>query len=201
MRPTSSSPLSAIVTEAGTPSAGDHELEVLAQRRRGRARFLGGLRLLRRVAAQLGRNASGREADAEEAPLPFRDDLEAHLALVEPGEAALELPQRRPLGLAHRLAGPLDLTVSTVSPGRSVSAVLIVWSAGRASCAGARGGRRLEAGFGAGAAAPSPAGVRRSGRASAAGVRELRFGGGCGLGMSRRVTSPWPTVQRFVVTQ
>jgi hypothetical protein len=33
------------------------------------------------------------------------------------------------------------------------------------------------------------------------GVREDRLGGGSGLGNIRRVTMPWPTVQRFVVTQ
>jgi hypothetical protein len=32
-------------------------------------------------------------------------------------------------------------------------------------------------------------------------VREERFAGVCGFGMSRRVISPCPTVHRFVVTQ
>jgi hypothetical protein len=35
------------------------------------------------------------------------------------------------------------------------------------------------------------------------GVRELRFSAfaGTGLGISRRVTKPWPVVHRFVVSQ
>ena len=34
-----------------------------------------------------------------------------------------------------------------------------------------------------------------------AGVRDVRFSGGEGLGIMRRVTRPWPVVQRFVVSQ
>jgi hypothetical protein len=45
------------------------------------------------------------------------------------------------------------------------------------------------------AVAPSSAAV------SFGGVRDERFGAACGFGISRLVTSPWPTVQRFVVTQ
>src|SRR6185436_17880494 len=37
--------------------------------------------------------------------------------------------------------------------------------------------------------------------ASFGGVRELRFGGGTGFGVSLRVISPCPVVQRFVVSQ
>jgi hypothetical protein len=33
------------------------------------------------------------------------------------------------------------------------------------------------------------------------GVRLERFGGITGFGMNRRVTMPWPVVQRFVVSQ
>jgi len=33
------------------------------------------------------------------------------------------------------------------------------------------------------------------------GVLDDRFGAGFAFGISCRVTSPWPTVQRFVVTQ
>ena len=42
---------------------------------------------------------------------------------------------------------------------------------------------------------------RRLPAASFGGVRDERFGGGAGFGVSRRVTIPWPTVQRFVVIQ
>jgi hypothetical protein len=42
---------------------------------------------------------------------------------------------------------------------------------------------------------PSPAG------SALGGVRDERFAGTCGFGMSRLVTSPWPTVHKFVVTQ
>jgi hypothetical protein len=37
--------------------------------------------------------------------------------------------------------------------------------------------------------------------ASAGGVREVRFGGGAGFGTIRRVITPWPVVQRLVVSQ
>ena len=46
--------------------------------------------------------------DAEEAPLAFGDDLEAHRRLVELRIERLELAERGPLRLAHRLARRLD---------------------------------------------------------------------------------------------
>ncbi len=63
----------------------------------------------------------------------------------------------------------------------------------RRGCAGAAG--FSSAGFGS---APS----LLSAATSFGGVREERFGAGGGFfGTSLRVTSPWPTVHRFVVTQ
>ena len=118
------------------------ELEVLAQLRGRRARLLSRgaslLRLRRALARELRDHARGREADAEQAALALRDHLEADLALVEPGEAPLELAERRPLGLADRLAGPLDLIrAERTRPVRRCS-VVIAGSAGRASCAAGR---------------------------------------------------------------
>ena len=47
--------------------------------------------------------------DSEQPALALRDDLEPNRALVEPRMELLELAQRRPLRLAHRLAGRFDL--------------------------------------------------------------------------------------------
>ena len=63
--------------------------------------------------------------------------------------------------------------------------------------------RRRGAASAAGAAPCSPsaaAGPARR-RRRRGGVRGSRFGSACGAGISRRSTSPWPIVQRFVVTQ
>jgi len=62
-----------------------------------------------------------------------------------------------------------------------------------------RGADETAAGAGAGGwagASPSWAGLSSFG-----GVRDERFGGGAAFGIILRVISPWPTVQRFVVTQ
>jgi hypothetical protein len=47
---------------------------------------------------------------------------------------------------------------------------------------------------------PFPSSGGASGGGSA-GVRELRFGGGAGFGIIRRVITPCPVVHRFVVSQ
>src|SRR5205823_3916774 len=99
----------------------------------------------------------------------------------------LELPQRRPLRLADGFAGRLDLDVA------HRRAFFFFFT---------RLGGPAAAGVGVGAAgerfAPSP-----SSGSSRLGARELRFAGVVGgvFATSRRVISPWPTVQRFVVTQ
>src|SRR6266542_3781869 len=112
--------------------------------------------------------------------LSLGDDLEANRGLVETGLLPLELPQRRPLGLADRLAGRLDLEI------HQRRAFFLRFTR--------RGGAL---GFAA-AGAPAP-----SSRTSFGGVREERFGpvGGATFGISRLVISPCPTVHRLVVIQ
>ena len=56
-----------------------------------------------------GHHPRRREPDAEQAPLAFRDDLEADRRLVDPGAKLLELTQRGPFRLADRLARGFDL--------------------------------------------------------------------------------------------
>jgi hypothetical protein len=55
-----------------------------------------------------------------------------------------------------------------------------------------------EVAFGGPSLEPSPLAETS---ASFGGVLLERFGGVTGRGMSRRVTMPWPVVQRFVVNQ
>src|SRR6478736_3045764 len=79
-------------------------------------RFCGELRLVYRLGLLLRRRVGGdgrylfrrREADTEKPALALRHHLEAHGRLVETRLLLLELAQRRPLGLADRLAGCLD---------------------------------------------------------------------------------------------
>src|SRR5206468_2484383 len=105
---------------------------------------------------------------------------ELHGRLVEPGSQALELAQRRPLRLADGLPGRLDEEV-----GAHLRAFFF-----RRTIRGWPGG----GGFGSFAPSPASPSPRSFG-----GVRDVRFSGGAGFGVSRRVTSPCPTVQRFVV--
>src|SRR5262249_17973262 len=51
----------------------------------------------------------GREAHPEQPPLALGDDLKLDRGLVEPRTELLQLTERRPLGLADRLACGLDL--------------------------------------------------------------------------------------------
>ena len=62
-----------------------------------------------------------------------------------------------------------------------------------------RGVEETAAGAGAGerVGAPSCSGLS----SSFGGVRDVRRGGGWAFGIILRVINPWPTVQRFVVTQ
>ena len=140
----------------------------------------------------------GLVADAEQPALALGDDDEADARLVDSGKAPLELPERRPLRLADGLPGCLDVG----SAARAFSSgTLIAASAGPSSCACAPVAAAAAApaiGCAAlpAAVAPSPAGSRLLGRRPGRALRRrLR------LGHSRRVTRPWPTVQRFVVTQ
>jgi hypothetical protein len=61
--------------------------------------------------------------------------------------------------------------------------------------------RRGSAGAAAGAGVGSTGAGSGSGSLSFDGEREERRSGAWGFGISRRVISPCPTVQRFVVTQ
>src|SRR5205085_8943853 len=142
-------------------------------------------RLSRRVPRYRSEHARRRVADAEQAALSFRDDLELHGRLVEARLALLELSKRGPLCLANRLPCRFDLQLA------HRRAFCFFFRFTRRGCAG---------GFGFGRAAPSPA---SGGGSSCGGVRDERFGivGGGVFGMSRRVTRPCPTVQRFVVIQ
>src|SRR3954451_12384369 len=131
-------------------------------------------------------------ADAENAALALGHDLELHRRLVEPGMPPLELTQRCPLRLADRLAGRLGRQVRDLVHLRLVRFFLRRTWRGRCEPDGAGvgcGGSRL---------APSPLEPSSFG-----GGRELRLSmTGAGVFPTRRrVISPCPTVQRFVVTQ
>src|SRR5579859_2821979 len=104
--------------------------------------------------------------------------------------APLELAQAHPLRLADRLALRFDLDQVAVAH-RRVRFFLRLTLRGAAGWA---------LGCSAAALAPSPAGRSFAG-ASFGGVRDERFGGATGFGISRRVINPCPTVHRFVVTQ
>ena len=124
------------------------------------------------------------EAHAEQAALALGHDLEADRRLVDAGVLLLELPQRSPLGLAHRLTGRLDLNL------HQRRAFFFRFTR--------RGWLLAGLAAGSGSASGSP------GVASFGGVREDRFGpeaGGATFGISRRVIRPCPTVHRFVVIQ
>src|SRR5205807_1405077 len=104
-------------------------------------------------------HARGRVAHAEQAALTFGDDLEADRRLVEPRLSLFELAKRRPLRLADRLPGRLDLQIAHR----------------RAFCFFLRFTRRGWAGgCGFGRAAPSPASGGPP--SSFGGVRDERFG-------------------------
>src|SRR5207253_3086546 len=102
-----------------------------------------------------------------------------------------ELAQSRPLRLAHGLPRRLDRHgVVHRRPAFFFRRTL------RGGCC-----ERAGAGFGASGSRAAP--LPPPSPSSRGGVRELRFSSmGAGVfGMSRRVISPCPTVQRFVVTQ
>ena len=132
-------------------------------------------------------------ADAEDPALAFGHDLELHRGLVEAGMAPLELAQRGPLRLADRLPGRL---------GREVREISLISGSCASSCAapGAAAARPTEPASAAATSGLAPFPLEPS---SFGGVRELRrSGAGAGVfATSRRVISPCPTVQRFVVTQ
>src|SRR5262245_7884633 len=98
----------------------------------------------------------------------------------------LELAERGPLRLADGLAGRLDLTQVF----HQRRALFFLRLTRRGGAAGAAGFASL------GEGAPSWLFGSDFGA-----VRDERFGGGCGFGISCLVTIPWPTVHRFVVTQ
>src|SRR5262249_21196916 len=127
-----------------------------------------------------------RVADAQETTFSLAHDLEANRALVQIGTTSLELAQRRPLRFADGLARRLDdeLVVQRLAP--------FFFFFRRTT-------RGCPVGFGAAGAgfAPSSASSSRS----FGGVLDVRLGRATGFGASRRVTRPWPTVQRFVVIQ
>ncbi len=134
-----------------------------------------------------------RVADAEQAALALGHDLEAHRRLVERRIPLLELPQCRPLRLAHGLARRLDRQL--VAHRRPPAFFRRTLRGGCCERAGAGFG-----GVGGSFCAPFPP----PSPSSRGGVRELFFSksDGAGVfGISRRVISPWPTVHRFVVTQ
>ena len=119
---------------------------------------------------------------------PSETTWKLHRRLVEPGMEPLQLAQRRPLRLADGLAGRLDRRRS------SVIRAPFFFRFTRAAAAGGRLlGRRRSRGFRAVGSAASA--LRRRPRRA---FRRRRTGF---FGTSRRVTSPWPTVHRFVVTQ
>src|SRR3954453_23547546 len=142
-----------------------------------------------RAGGDRGDHAGRREAHSQETTLTLGHDLEANSGLVQPGLLPLELPQRRPLGLADRLSGRLDLEL------HQRRAFFLRFT---------RRGWLVTAGAGtvaSGISEPSLDGPF-------GGVREERFGpppppppGGPTFGISRRVINPWPTVQRLVVIQ
>src|SRR5919198_3968076 len=127
--------------------------------------------------------ASGRVADPEETSFTLGNDLEANGRLVNAGLELLELTQRRPLRLADGLARCFDL--------KSLCHRRAFFFFFRLTL---RGWLGATAGAGAGA-------TSSGGACSRGGVREERRGGGCPLGVNRRVDHPWAAVPRFVVTQ
>src|SRR5438034_3164739 len=172
------------VDPATDADPGGDAFEQLAHVCRELAVAVGGA--LCRVRVDLRDDSRRRIADAQEPSLALRDDLELDGALVEPRMELLELAQRGPLGLADGLAGRLDLA--------QVLRHRLAFPFFRFTRRGAAGG--ADALSSAGSAVPSRLCVSDFG-----GVRDDRFGGGFAFGIICRVTRPWPTVQRFVVTQ
>src|SRR5262249_17605005 len=118
---------------------------------------------------------------------------------VEPRRHTLELPKCFPLRLADGLAGRLDRDLGRIGLAHLREPPRFRFT--RRGFAGAFG--LAGSGFGA---APFPAASSAS--VSRGGVREERFGAvetaapfAPGLAISLRVTSPCPTVHRFVVIQ
>ncbi len=137
-------------------------------------------------------DACGRVADAEETALALADDLEANGLAVDAGGAVLELAERGPLRLADGLARRLDGDL--VGHRRLPPPLRFRFT------------RRGGPATGAGEAPSRPPGTPfRFGvcaGCSLGGVRELFFrAAGSGRGIIRRVTTPCPVVQRFVVSQ
>ena len=173
---------SVISIRHGAPSAAQTLLEELAELRGRRARLLaaavGGLRRSPRRPCAMTR--AGTRPTPRSPRSPSERTVNRTAGLVEPGEPALELAQRRPLRLADGLALALDDAV--VPP---------FWLSG--SVTGAPCGpfflrRRtrcwpLPAGFAARLGSPSARPRLGSGSGAAfGGVRDVRFGGGGGFG-------------------
>ena len=161
-----------------------------------------GLRLLRRLAVELrGDTRAGVKPTPSRPRSPSEMTWKRTWLLSSPGSAARArgAPPTWPRRRSPRSPRPDPRRGSPRSvSGRSspcLRAALLAPAHPPFGRAGGPSARR--AGFGAAA----PTGAVAAGVGARGGVRELRFGGTCGLGMSRRVTSPWPTVQRFVVTQ
>ena len=140
----------------------------------------------------MGDDAGRLVADTEDPALPLGDDLELHRSLFEPRIAPLEVAQRCPLRFPDRLAGRLGRQVRELAHLRLVRFFL------RRTWRGCWEVEGAGAGDGGVVFAPFPLEPPSFG-----GVRELRrSGAGAGVfATSRRVISPCPTVQRFVVTQ
>src|SRR6185436_19721031 len=135
-------------------------------------------------------HVSGCEPDAEQAALALGNDLELHALAIEPGNPLLELTERRPLRLADGLARGLD-------GDRRLGTHL----------------RVLPPRFRLTRREPPPelaldvpsvddcSPLLDTVGSSFGGVRLERLGGTTGRGIWRRVMTPWPVVQRFVVSQ
>src|SRR3954452_1051809 len=168
-------------------------VEELAKPSRGRVgvlrRPLGG----RRDRSRARDHARRRIADSEQAALAFGKNRELDGRLVERGKTPFELSERGPLGLADGLTGGLYLGLAEFPLALAHLRVRGPFFFRRLTrCCG-------EPALGAGLLGPAPSPFPPP--SSFGGVLDERLGGGWGLGMSRRVTRPWPTVQRFVVTQ
>src|SRR5581483_9435134 len=152
-----------------------------------------GGRGLRRLGGKVGHDARRLVAHAEQPALALGDDLETHRSLVKRGVTRLELAQRGPLRLADGLTGRLDGQIPCRLAHLRPELFFFLRRTWRGPC--------CAFGFSPPGEPPSP--WRATAVSGFGGVRELRRStAGAGVRCtSRRVISPCPTVQRFVVTQ